>query len=115
MATIYYWILINRRSVFRDAVDALIQFAKSKNLSNYGTVDYRQYLIGEEREAVEKGIATFTFDNNPEDISDLMVETAKVEGKLTEHEGDRAEREAHDVARTLRNLSNGNNYGRGIK
>ena len=43
-----------------------------------------------------------------------MVETAKVEGKLTEHEGDRAEREAHDVARTLRNLSNGKGYGKGV-
>ena len=43
-----------------------------------------------------------------------MVETAKVEGKLTEHEGDRAEREPHDVAKTLRNLSNEKGYGRGI-
>ena len=95
-------------AVFRDAVDALIHFAKAKNASNYGTIDYRQYLFSHEREAVEKGIKTFTFDDNPEDICDLMVETAKVEGKLTEHEVDRAERDSPDYF-----FDNGNVVRRG--
>ena len=95
-------------AVFRDAVDALIHFAKAKNASNYGTIDYRQYLFSSERDAVEKGIKTFTFDDNPEDICDLMVETAKVEGKLTEHEVDRAERDSPDYF-----FDNGNVVRRG--
>ncbi|MCF0195358.1 MAG: hypothetical protein HUK00_09325, partial [Bacteroidaceae bacterium] len=90
------------------AVDALIHFAKAKNASNYGTIDYRQYLFSSERDAVEKGIKTFTFDDNPEDICDLMVETAKVEGKLTEHEVDRAERDSPDYF-----FDNGNVVRRG--
>ena len=107
-------VLYKLYEVFREAVDALIGFAQGKDYSNYGTIDYRTYLFAYEREAIEKAIDTFSFDNNPLDISDLMAETAKVEGKLTEHEGVRAEREAHDVARTLRNISNGKGYGKGV-
>lgn len=93
--------LYKTSELIRKVIDALISFAQRVFTSKYGIDTYADNPRMDETEAIEKAIRKHSQGQDPHVVGEWLALTASKIGKLPEHEAERAERTAFDIAHHL--------------